>query len=284
MSHHVTIANVLAVWDCMMNCASQATPRGELIGWDSEDIGALLEIEMAEVDAIHTAMQGKTLNGNRLTGWEKRQPKREREDQTAAVRKAAQRWRDMDANSDATPSHTTSHHVTPREEERREEESREERAEALFVGKSEKIDSRTTTIEPPTPRIELGARATQAAKVLRDAGVVQVNKSHPALIRLLHAGVTDAELAEAAALAAAKGKRHLPYVCGVVDGRRADAAATGMVRPKGVSKPIAGSGAHRPYEPERRIINRVNADAAQAQSMAELMATISLPDTSGLPR
>lgn len=123
MSRHVTRANVLAVWACMEECASQATDRGTLEGWCDEDVGAALDIDEAEVAAIHAAMCGKTLSddGKRLTAWEKRQPKREREDTTAAERKRAQREREAAAGGVTRRDNSASRLVTPREEEKREE-------------------------------------------------------------------------------------------------------------------------------------------------------------------
>jgi|GEM_PF-2155985 len=122
MSRHVTVAEVLAVWSCMVECASQANPRGQLQGWCDEDIGVLLELDEAHVAGIRVAMQGKTLDDNRLTAWEKRQPKREREDPKSTDRKRAQRERDMAAAEQERRDNQMSHHVTPRGEERREEE------------------------------------------------------------------------------------------------------------------------------------------------------------------
>ncbi|MFP3513388.1 hypothetical protein SB775_28260, partial [Peribacillus sp. SIMBA_075] len=74
MSRNVTVGHVLSVWAAMLECASQANPRGSLVGWDSEDVAAGLGIDQAEVSAIVDAMQGKTIEGEELTGWKRRQP------------------------------------------------------------------------------------------------------------------------------------------------------------------------------------------------------------------
>lgn len=68
---------IIAVWTAMLVCASQADKRGELEGWDHEDIGVALDLDTAAVEAIHAGMQGKVLDGNRIINWKKRQPKRE---------------------------------------------------------------------------------------------------------------------------------------------------------------------------------------------------------------
>lgn len=92
MSRNVTVGHVLSVWASMLECASQANPRGTLQGWDDEDVGAGLGIPTDEVIAIREAMQGKTLEDGELTGWKRRQPKAE--DTGAAVRKREQRARE----------------------------------------------------------------------------------------------------------------------------------------------------------------------------------------------
>lgn len=122
MSRQVTTATVLAVWMCMLETASQAEDRGTLDGWCHEDVAAALGIAEEDVAAIYEAMQGKTLDGNRLLAWEKRQPKREREDATAADRKRAQREREAADRGVTGRDKGMSRHVTPRGEERRREE------------------------------------------------------------------------------------------------------------------------------------------------------------------
>jgi len=222
MSRRVTVGSVVSVWALMFECANQATPRGTLVGWNHEDAAAALDYDPAEVAAIYDAMQGKTLDGNRLTAWEKRQPQREREDTTAAERKRAQRARERAAGNEG---HDASHQVTPRGEERREEKK------PLSVGKGEDGDSRGDTPEPPSTRSpdEAGAKqeptiAGQVARALIAAGVTHVNPSHATLLRLIGEGVTEREFADAAVEAKAKGKGTLAYVCAVVEGRRRDAA------------------------------------------------------------
>ncbi|WP_298725759.1 DnaA N-terminal domain-containing protein [uncultured Ferrovibrio sp.] len=120
----VTLRDVIAVWAAMLECASQAENRGYLVGWNAEDVAAGLDMEPEQVKAIYDAMQGKTLEGDRLTNWEKRQPKRE--DNTAAERKRRQREREKEAvdRTDVTHGHGTSRDVTT--DKNRGDENREE--------------------------------------------------------------------------------------------------------------------------------------------------------------
>lgn len=72
----VTVGQVIAIWAAMLECASQATPRGELVGWSDEDVAVLFGFSEEQVSGIREAMQGKTLEGNRLIAWGIRQPAR----------------------------------------------------------------------------------------------------------------------------------------------------------------------------------------------------------------
>lgn len=125
LSRNVTIGHVVSIWAAMMENASQSPVRGELCNWSHEDIGAALDIPEDEVEQIFIAMQGKTIEGERLTSWNRRQPKAE--DRTAADRKRAQRERDK--SHDVTAHNIESRNVTgghDRGEERRVEEKKQE--------------------------------------------------------------------------------------------------------------------------------------------------------------
>lgn len=72
------LTEVLAVFTLMLtNAGANATERGTLDNWSDEDVAAALDMEAEHVTAIRGAMQGKTLDGEKLTGWKKRQPNRE---------------------------------------------------------------------------------------------------------------------------------------------------------------------------------------------------------------
>lgn len=79
---------VLAVFTMMLtNASANGEHRGQLLAWDHEDAGAALDMDAADVEAIYDAMQGKVLDGDTLTGWERRQPKREDSGVAARVAK-----------------------------------------------------------------------------------------------------------------------------------------------------------------------------------------------------
>jgi hypothetical protein len=91
------VGDVIAVFNFLMVDASRnATERGTISeGFDPEDVATALDLDEADVRSIVDAMQGKVLDGKRLCGWEKRQPKRE--DSTSSQRKEA--WKERQRNA-----------------------------------------------------------------------------------------------------------------------------------------------------------------------------------------
>lgn len=72
------LACVISVFTMMMvSASSNAEKRGTMLAWDDEDAAAALDMDPESVTAIREAMQGKVLDGEYLTGWDRRQPKRE---------------------------------------------------------------------------------------------------------------------------------------------------------------------------------------------------------------
>jgi hypothetical protein len=71
------VGEIIAIFVHMMINAGASSHRGNIENWCDEDIAAALDFKPENVTIIREAMQGKTLDGDHLTGWEKRQPKRE---------------------------------------------------------------------------------------------------------------------------------------------------------------------------------------------------------------
>jgi hypothetical protein len=95
------VGDVIAVFNFIMVSASaNASERGTIgDGFDYEDVATALDLDDAAVKAIVSAMQGKVLDGLKLCGWEKRQPKRE--DSSAERAKA---WREERKRTQANAS------------------------------------------------------------------------------------------------------------------------------------------------------------------------------------
>lgn len=133
-----TTANVVAVFLSLLDHASQQEDRGSVAGWDTEVAAMFLGIEEDDIHAILQAMRDKgVLTGERVTNWHKRQPKREREDDsTERVREYRERRKQTaeDGVSAVTaPRNAVKRHVTP-----------------CNAQIDREIERETTTPKPPT--------------------------------------------------------------------------------------------------------------------------------------
>jgi hypothetical protein len=202
-----SLPDVLAVWAYVLETASQAEERGNFGEVDAEALDCLFGFPGTETRTadILKAMEARGLvKDGHVSAWSKRQPKREREDNTAAERKQRQRDNDSSGGAPAvTPSHATSHQEKPRGEERREEEI-------------------TPTSVGVVPTL-----AGDACKAMKAKGLQGVNPSHPKLTALLDAGITVDELAGAAEDAVAK-RKPFAYALATAEGRRRDSVVEAL--------------------------------------------------------
>ena len=126
-----SISEVIAVFNFMMVCAANyertqtnANERGELIGWDDDDIGSALDMDGQDVQKIRTAMDGKVLDNMKLRGWENRQPLRE--DGSA---ERAKQWRERKRTQENAPETDTE------SERKKESKLSKKRLDRLLLGK-----------------------------------------------------------------------------------------------------------------------------------------------------
>ena len=193
----VRAGDVWSIWCRMMVNASKSAKRGYLDGWDDEDEAAALDFEPAEVTAIREAMEGKTLEGNRLIGWEKRQPKRERPGDDSAGRVKAFRER----QADVTPCNASDGQETPRLDKSR-------------------VDKKPTTppVVPPTGDDASGFdRFWKAYPKRQSSGANPRQPAEKAFHAAVKAGASAADLIAAAESYAAEmraaGKLGTEFVC-----------------------------------------------------------------------
>jgi hypothetical protein len=71
------VHEVISVFVFMLNDAADWSHRGCLENWNDEVVGAALDLDAECVESIRAAMQGLVLDGDKISGWDKRQPKRE---------------------------------------------------------------------------------------------------------------------------------------------------------------------------------------------------------------
>ncbi|MFY3300232.1 conserved phage C-terminal domain-containing protein [Achromobacter xylosoxidans] len=128
-----TVAEVIAVWACLLEAASAADERGNPGEIDFEALDCALGLSDGRTQAIYLAMNERALvnqDTGRLAAWEKRQPKRERmDDDKSTDRVRAYRQRQVSAGNankeDRTPRNAMERQETPREEKSREERKEE---------------------------------------------------------------------------------------------------------------------------------------------------------------
>lgn len=115
-----SLPDVLAVWTYLLEKASAAEFRGCFGDIDAEAVDCLFGFEEGRTDAILTQLVDRKLIADEyVVAWEKRQPKREREDDKSTARVQAFRQKQRQE----TPGNATERHETPRGEESREEDS-----------------------------------------------------------------------------------------------------------------------------------------------------------------
>jgi hypothetical protein len=176
---------------------------------------------------VYRLMQDRALidsDTGRLAAWERRQPKRERDDDTGADRKRRQREREATGVTAAvppshaesinvTPCHATSRQVTPRgEERRRDKKTPPYPPQAGEVGGEE---SKTST------------KAETVCKAIRAKGV-DVSPSNPKLRALIDKGVGVETFVQAAEICTrAHPAKGAEYLLGIVERRFREAADIG---------------------------------------------------------
>jgi hypothetical protein len=115
-----SVAEVIAVWASLLESASMAEDRGNPGECDFEALDCALGMDEGKSRAIYEQMaqRGVVAEDGRITRWEKRQPKREREDDNSTERVRAFRAKQRQE----TPGNATETPETPRGDKSREEE------------------------------------------------------------------------------------------------------------------------------------------------------------------
>jgi hypothetical protein len=147
------ISLVQAMYLHLLVDASRNVTRGH-VTVTKEDVASALDVTDEQVEAVFIAMQGRVMDGEKLTGWEGRQPKREDVGnpetgaKSASQRKKEQRDREK-AEKEKESGHDESRSVTEshdREEKIREEKKQQDQkpvAHAPAPVKSRKFDPLT---------------------------------------------------------------------------------------------------------------------------------------------
>lgn len=120
------LGDVLAVWAFVLETASASEQRGVAGDVDAESLDYLLGLDDGAAQRILDAMtqRGLLADGGTVVSWEKRQPKRERENDNSSERVKAFREKqrqETPSEDSETPCNATKRQETPREEKSRQE-------------------------------------------------------------------------------------------------------------------------------------------------------------------
>ncbi len=133
---NTTVANVVAIWAALLENASASENRGTLSGWNSEDIAFSLGVTDETVVTVCNAMKRRGLfhtDSDRLTNWEKRNPIRERhDDSTERVQRFREKQKALKMESGVTPPVTPRNAKKHPDKIRLEEKEKEKEARALL--------------------------------------------------------------------------------------------------------------------------------------------------------
>jgi hypothetical protein len=222
-----SVAEVIAIWATLLEAASASEERGHPGTPDFESIDFALGVDEGTTARVYGLMQDRALidsDTGRLAAWEKRQPKRERDDETSADRKRRQREREGAVVTAAvppshtesisvTPCHATSRQVTPRgEERRRDKKTPPYPPQAGEVGGDE---SQTST------------KAGSVCRAIRAKGV-DVSPSNPKLRALIDKGIGVETFVQAAEICTrAHPAKGVEYLLGIVERQLREAAVIG---------------------------------------------------------
>lgn len=254
-------AEVIAVWACVLEAASQAEERGAHGALDFEALDCSLGLPDGRTQDIYLQMQQRGIvDGETVVSWHKRQPKRE--DETANERKRRQREHERELERlrqhagvtcessqkdtqndvierDKNECHAMSRNVThghARGEERREDISPptppcgaavvdgEGDAAAPPADQKPKPPPEPPPQPPPGPVPDaLRMAYAEAAKAMRSAGVSDAHPGHAKLQAFVRAGVPPDVFASAGAEAVARKKR-FSYALTIVQSQLFEAA------------------------------------------------------------
>ncbi|WP_020208263.1 hypothetical protein [Gilvimarinus chinensis] len=125
------VSLVLAVYLHLLVDASQNVTRGH-VDVTAEDLASALDADESQIEAVLDAMDGRVVESGKLTGWDKRQVKREDSGSpeggamSAAERKRAQRERERIAKleQESQQRHAESRKVTTDKEEDKDKDKR----------------------------------------------------------------------------------------------------------------------------------------------------------------
>ncbi len=223
-----TIPAVIAVYLHILVNAGSAEERGHMHHFVPEDIAGALQIDTEQVQAILAAMQGRVLDGDRVSGWAARQPLRE--DGSAQRAKA---WRDAKKTSGNIIAATSTAKA------RTEPEPASASASTPAPVSQDRSTARPldTSVDRPVDMPDTPVVLVCAALLAH--GITDIETTHPEIPALLAQGADTPQFVAAAKIAKAK-RKGFAYVMGIVRRKLADAHSATPVqsaRPNHANRP-----------------------------------------------
>ncbi len=131
------VSLVQAVYIHLLVDASRCVTRGH-VTVTAEDLASALDVTDDQVESVLSAMQGRVIDGEMLSGWEKRQPKREDAgDPESGAKSAAQRKREQrereKAEQEKIGCHDESRNVTLDKDKDKDKDTEEEKEQKPLV-------------------------------------------------------------------------------------------------------------------------------------------------------
>lgn len=113
------IGDVIAVYlHVLVDASSNETERGRTQSVCVEDVATALDMDNDQVEAILSAMQGRVMDGDQVSGWSKRQPARE--DGSAERAKAWRERKKQQAERERTKQNAQERQDKDKEEDKEE--------------------------------------------------------------------------------------------------------------------------------------------------------------------
>lgn len=175
------IALVISLYVHLLVDASRNVTRGH-VDVTTEDLASALDVTERDIESVLSAMQGRVLDGNRLSGWDGRQVKREDDgNEKTGAKSAAERKRDQRSRQRETAKqpkeqpadsacHDASRDVTP-DKDKDKDKSNTTTSLRSVVGSSSNV-SETPHERPPLPQpSEQTKRIGLVCRLLRSKGV-----------------------------------------------------------------------------------------------------------------
>ena len=195
-SAQVPVSVVFHIVMCLLDHASQATPRGSVEGFKPFDCAGVVDVMKSDVDRVLDILRDiHWIEGHMIAEWDGRQP--QREDQNAAARKAEQRGKLLDTPPPPAP---VSRNVTP--------PMRDKPPSHASEAGQDKVSSDVTSLAAPDREERILSSESVAARA-RDPTTIPVEPSSEQInpAGLLATALVDGALARPPdAEPAAKGK------------------------------------------------------------------------------